>query len=164
MLNANFDTKNIYLRRSYYFSTPIRQLPKINGREIDLLKFYNQVTALGGLQKVSKFFLLIMWTIRMYCLQNFSESDRCCRNIHGGCQPKYPTPQFNRSIVVSWIERQNERSLHTKLDFEVPCDTVYIWVALTSHKLFSFLINEWFMLGKICDHRSANDVKPNFEE
>lgn len=32
--------------------TPIRQLPKINGREIDLQKFYNTVTALGGLQKV----------------------------------------------------------------------------------------------------------------
>ncbi|KAG8198532.1 hypothetical protein JTE90_026435 [Oedothorax gibbosus] len=32
--------------------TPFRQLPRINGREIDLQKFYNQVTALGGLQKV----------------------------------------------------------------------------------------------------------------
>ncbi|GFU27108.1 hypothetical protein NPIL_575101 [Nephila pilipes] len=32
--------------------TPFRHLPKINGRELDLQKFYNQVTALGGLQKV----------------------------------------------------------------------------------------------------------------
>ncbi|XP_054717599.1 AT-rich interactive domain-containing protein 2-like [Uloborus diversus] len=32
--------------------TPFRHLPKINGREIDLQKLYNQVTALGGLQKV----------------------------------------------------------------------------------------------------------------
>ncbi|GFS34275.1 hypothetical protein TNIN_210001 [Trichonephila inaurata madagascariensis] len=32
--------------------TPFRNLPKINGRELDLQKFYNQVTALGGLQKV----------------------------------------------------------------------------------------------------------------
>ncbi|XP_015928872.1 AT-rich interactive domain-containing protein 2 isoform X1 [Parasteatoda tepidariorum] len=32
--------------------TPYRQLPKINGREIDLQKLYNQVIALGGLQKV----------------------------------------------------------------------------------------------------------------
>ncbi|GIY39715.1 AT-rich interactive domain-containing protein 2 [Caerostris darwini] len=32
--------------------TPFRHLPQINGLEIDLLKLYNIVTSLGGLQKV----------------------------------------------------------------------------------------------------------------
>ncbi|GIX86606.1 AT-rich interactive domain-containing protein 2 [Caerostris extrusa] len=36
----------------YFDRTPFRHLPQINGLEIDLLKLYNIVTSLGGLQKV----------------------------------------------------------------------------------------------------------------